>query len=91
MSAYKSEQSIACFSVSAQAGPAVLPRILDYFAKRGLVPDYLKATRSGDALTVDVRMTGMELELARYIGRCLDRIFEIDSVFVSEKRYADVA
>ncbi|NKB60352.1 MAG: hypothetical protein GKS00_28935 [Alphaproteobacteria bacterium] len=91
MSAHRSEQNTACFSVTAQAGPGVLPRVLDYFAKRGLIPDQLKASRSGDVLTIDIHMIDMELELARYIGRCLDRIFEVDRVLVSEERFADVA
>ena len=36
-------------------------------------------------------MHGMDLELARYIGRCMNQIFEVDCVLVSEKRYAYVA
>ncbi len=91
MSAHTSEENIACFSVSADAGPGVLPRILDYFAKRGLVPYYLKSERSGDGLAVEIHVTDMEMAQARYIARCLERIFEIHRVLVSEKRYADVA
>ncbi len=91
MSVLTSEKATVCFSVTAEAGPSVLPRVLDYFSKRGLVPDFFEATRSGDALSVELHMIDMELELARYIGRCLDRIFEVDRVQVSEKRYADAA
>ena len=36
-------------------------------------------------------MHGMDLELARYFGRCMNQIFEVDCVLVSEKRYAYVA
>ena len=91
MSAQKSNHSTAHFSVTARAEPGVLPRVLEYFAKRGLTPDALNANRNDDLLTINVQMIDMELELAEYIGRCLERIFEVDDVLVSELRYADVA
>ena len=91
MSHQNSEPFTACFAVTAQAAPGVLPRVLDYFAKRGLVPDRFEARCEGGALALDIRMRDMDLELARYIGRCLDRIFEVERVLVSEKGYADVA
>lgn len=91
MSAQKTEPDTACFSVSALAAPGVLPRILGYFAKRGLVPDRFDARRAGDSLTVDVRVSDMDQETARYIARCLERIFEVERTLVSESRYVDVA
>lgn len=91
MSTKNSNHSTAHFSVTARAEPGVLPRVLEYFAKRGLTPDALNANRNDDLLTINVQMIDMELELAEYIGRCLERIFEVDGVMVSELRYADVA
>lgn len=91
MSAQEPKSTTACFSVTASAGPGVLPRILEPFAKRGLVPGRFESHRRDEVLTVDIRMDPMDLELARYIGRCLDRIFEVERVLVSEKRFADVA
>ena len=91
MSAQTSEPTTACFSVTAHTAPGVFPRILELFAKRGLVPDRFDARRDETGLTVDIAVHGMELELARYIGRCMNQIFEVDRVLVSEKRYADVA
>ena len=91
MSTLNSNHSTAHFSVTARAEPGVLPRVLEYFAKRGLTPDAFSANRNDAVLTIDIQMIGMDLELAEYIGRCLDRIFEVDNVLVSETRYADVA
>ncbi len=91
MSVQESESSTICFSVTAHAGPGVLPRVLEYFAKRGLVPDCFDARRMGGELTVDIQVRDMDMELARYIGRCMNQIFEVDRVLVSEKRYVDVA
>ena len=91
MSAQNTESPTARFTVTAQAGPGVLPRLLDYYAKRGLVPDRFDAVCDGPRLTVEIEKKDMELELARYIGRCLDRIFEVERVLVTQKRFADVA
>jgi len=81
----------ACFSVLAHAEPGVLPRILELFAKRGLVPAYLQAMRNGDEIAVEIRVNGMEQALAVYIAECLRAVFTVDQVLVSEWRRADVA
>ena len=91
MSTPTSDPTTACFFVTAQVAPGVMPRVLELFAKRGLVPDRFDCRRDGSALTLDIAMHGMDLELARYIGRCMNQIFEVDCVLVSEKRYAYVA
>jgi len=91
MSTPTSDPTTACFSVAAQVAPGVMPRVLELFAKRGHVPDRFDCRRDGSALTLDIAMHGMDLELARYIGRYMNQIFEVDCVLVSEKRYADVA
>lgn len=86
--------STACFSVTARAEPGVLPRMLDLFAKRGLVPSALHATaddRDAGRMTVDIQMSGMDGQLAGYLARCLDRIYEVERVLVSEKRGAEAA
>ena len=90
MSTPTSDLTTACFSVTAQFAPGVMPRVLELFAKRGLVHDRFDCRQDGSALTLDIAMHGMDLELARYIGRCMNQIFEVDCVLVSAKRYADV-
>ena len=37
----------ACFSVHARAEPGVMPRVLELFAKRGLVPSFWQSSTSG--------------------------------------------
>ncbi len=75
MSTPTSDPTTACFSVTAQVAPGVMPRVLELFAKRGLVPDRFDCRRDGSALTLDIAMHGMDLELACYIGRCMNQIF----------------
>lgn len=86
----------ACFSVVARAEPGVLPRVIELFAKRGLVPTRCHArvgARPGrnepEELTIDIQMAGMEAELAEYVAACLRQVYEVDCVLTSEKR--DVA
>ena len=79
----------ACFSVHAHAEPGVMPRVLELFAKRGLVPSAWHSTVSGaaqDELTIDVQMRGMDAEKAEYVAACLRQIAYVEVVLTSEKR-----
>ncbi|HVM81134.1 MAG TPA: hypothetical protein VMU06_19085 [Stellaceae bacterium] len=77
----------ACFSVNAEADPGVMPRVLEVFAKRGLVPSFWTSRVSGERdLTIDIQMRGMESELADYVARTLRQIAGVEVVLTSEKR-----
>ena len=77
----------ACFSVQAAAEPSVLSRVLELFAKRGLVPSRLHADvgGAGDTLTIDIQMEGIEPELAAYMARCMRQLAYVDCVLTSER------
>jgi acetolactate synthase small subunit len=73
----------AFFSVHARAEPGVMPRILELFAKRGLVPSWWHSTVSGPdqgRLTIEIRMRGLGRELAEYIAACLRQITSVEAV-----------
>ena len=78
----------ACFSLQARAEPGIMPRVLELFAKRGLVPSSWHSDVAGDELTIDLQMRGMESELADYVAACLRQIPGIEVVLTSEKRWA---
>jgi acetolactate synthase small subunit len=83
------EPVAACFSVHARAEPGVMPRVLELFAKRGLVPSaWHSATcgRDGSELTIDIQMRGLERETTDYIAACLRQIASVEVVLTSEKR-----
>ena len=42
------------FRLTAVADPGLLPRVLEPFAKRGLVPERLRAERRGEMLVVEI-------------------------------------
>ncbi len=86
-SAFRPEgQPTACFSVHAAAEPAVMPRVIELFARRGLVPSSWVSRVSGPEITIDLQMPGIDAEAAHYLARCLRQIVSVDTVLVSEKR-----
>lgn len=78
-------QRVACFAVQALVDPGLLPRVLEMFAKRGLVPDRWVAQREGDGLSIDLQIAGFTPELTDYVARCLRQIPQVTAVLTSEK------
>ncbi len=72
------------FSIRAPAEPGVMPRVLELFAKRGLVPERWNSLVSDAALSIDVRMIGLDREVADYIARCMRQIQGVETVFTVE-------
>lgn len=78
-----------CFSVLADAEPGVMPRVLELFAKRNLVPSRWHSQVTGphaQELSIDIQVEGLAAELGRYIARCLQQIQDVRVVLTSEKR-----
>ena len=73
-----------CFSLQARAEPGVMPRVVELFAKRGLVPQKWQSTASGSALTIDVQIAGLGRDLANYIARCMRQIAGVETVLTVE-------
>lgn len=79
--------SIFCFSIHAQADPGVMPRVLQLFAKRNLVPTrWHSDVLGGRDLAIDVQIEGVSPELGSYIARCLRQIPGVATVLTAEKR-----
>jgi acetolactate synthase small subunit len=83
----------ACFSVHARAEPGLMPRVLELFAKRGLVPSSWHSTTGGplengmeSELTIDIQMRGMAVETADFIAARLRQIPDVELVLTSQKR-----
>ena len=78
----------ACFSVNAHAEPGVMPRVLELFAKRGLVPSAWNSRIVGTdqaELAIEIQMRGLGRELMDYIAGCLRQIAYVEVVLTSEK------
>ena len=80
----------ACFALSARPEPGLLLRVLEPFAKRGLVPSRCHAVcgAGGDELVIDLQIAGLEPVLVELIAASLRQIVGVESVLTAEKRYA---
>lgn len=72
-----------CFSVQAAADPGMLPRVLELFAKRNLVPSRCHAVVTGpeqEELLVDLQVAGLAPEEAEHVARSLRQMVFVASV-----------
>jgi acetolactate synthase small subunit len=78
----------ACFSVHARAEPGVMPRVLELFAKRGLVPSFWQSSTSGgdrSQLRIDIQTRGLGSDTLDYMAACLRQIVFVEVVVTSQK------
>jgi hypothetical protein len=75
----------AVFSVHARAEPCIMPRLIELFAKRGLVPTFWHSalSRDGRDLAVEIGMRGLTSDLTDYIAACMRQIVGVDVVLIS--------
>ncbi len=84
-------RSTICFSIHALADPGVMPRVLEQFARRGIVPSRWHSSiggPGGDELAIDVEMAGLAPETAERLAACLRQIAHVALVVTCEKRLA---
>ena len=63
-----------------------MPRVLELFAKRGLVPSRWESATFGDndsELSIDIQMPGLGRETVDYIAACLRQIVFVKVVLTS--------
>jgi acetolactate synthase small subunit len=79
-----SAPSAVSFSVRAAAEPGVMPRILELFAKRGLVPRRWNSAVLEAGLGIELEISGLEREAIDYLARCIRQIHGVETVFTVE-------
>ena len=72
------------FSLIADADPGTLPRILEFVAKRGLVPLALHSRLTDDTLAISMEVGDLPQAETDHIGRCLGQIPMVARVTVAE-------
>jgi hypothetical protein len=55
------------FTLTADASPGLLPRLLQPFAKRDLTPDSFEARTVGDIVRVEIAMAAMPAEMVHLV------------------------
>lgn len=73
------------FSLVADSDPGTLPRILEFVAKRGLVPLALHSRLTGGTLDIAMEVGDLPKAETDHIGRSLGQIPMVAHVAVSER------
>ena len=68
------------FLLDADVSPGLLPRLLQPYAKRVLVPDRMWSHRSGETLHVEIAMEAMPSEVVHLVEGNLRQIVGVRSV-----------
>ena len=75
-----------CLTVRTVADPGSLPRLIEVFAKRGMVPSKLFCVATGaDELTVDLQVNGIDQAQGDLIANQLRSQVGIETVLTSVK------
>jgi acetolactate synthase small subunit len=82
MSSESHRSELACFAVSAAAEPGTLSRLLEPFAKRGLVPCSVHARVTDGWLRADIQVE-MDPELARIVVESLRQSVSVERVLLA--------
>ncbi|MBI3454117.1 MAG: hypothetical protein HY057_15025 [Rhodospirillales bacterium] len=79
-----------CFSVFAAPEASVMSRVLELFAKRGLVPLRFDGAVSagGGELAIDVQVRGLEATTAEHIAATMRNIVHVERVLTAVKARA---
>jgi acetolactate synthase small subunit len=74
-----------CFSVAAAAEAGALPRILEAFAQRGLVPARVHAVHDAGELVVDLQASGLDAAGAELVAAKLRALIDVRAVLTYSK------
>jgi hypothetical protein len=81
----------ARFTITADAFPGLLSRLLEPFARRDLIPDLLRASRDGEALRAEVALHAMPLGMVHLVAGNLGQIVGVRRVEAMEGRMVRLA
>lgn len=78
---------VACFGIVSDADPGALPRLLEPFAKRGLVPSSVNVRHLEveDQLVTDIQVRSLTRDDSDYVARVLRTIPVVRQVVTTER------
>ncbi len=82
---------VTCFSVTTDADPSAMPRVLEVFALRGLVPGQLHGIGRDEEIALDLQLDGLEADDVEAIAWRLRALVCVRSVLTAEKQTGAVA
>ena len=78
-------QPAARFFITAAATPGVMPRVIEQFARRGLVPERWHSVVDENSIRIDLRVTGMDATVASVLAAALRGTVDIHSVLSEDE------
>ena len=81
----------ARFTVTADAAPGLLPRVLEPFAKRDLIPDTVRVARQGTAMRAEIALHAMPHGMVHLVAGNLGQIIGVHRVEAMEGRVVRLA
>lgn len=84
-------QPVHCYSVRGVADPGLMPRIMELWAKRGLMPERWHGVRDGvdgGDVYIDIETSELDRALAMQVAEAMRCVYGVTQVLVSEKRFA---
>jgi acetolactate synthase regulatory subunit len=81
----------ARFTVTADAAPGLLSRVLEPFAERDLIPDAVRASREGEALRAEIALHAMPLGMVHLVAGNLGQVIGVRRVEAMEGRVVRLA
>lgn len=73
------------FTLHAEAAPGTLPRLLQPFAKRDMVPDQMRCRRAGDTLVVEMGMDAMPADELHLVEGNLSQVIGVRKLEVMRR------
>ncbi len=68
------------FTIIADATTSLLPRLMQPFARRDLIPDSFHATRTGDQYRVEIALAAMPAESVHLVAGNLRQMIDVRTV-----------
>lgn len=84
----------ACYSVHAPTDPSVMPRVLEVFTRRGIIPTVWHSAlcgAEGEEIQIDIQVAGIDATVAERLAQCLRQLVAVGCVLTSDKRQAVAA
>ena len=78
----------AVFTVRAAAEPQAMPRLLELFAARSIVPERWRAERVGEELRLAIEVADMDRLEAERLAERMRQMFLVHRVLTRERRLA---
>jgi len=79
-----------CYRLLAQRGAGVGPRVMEYFAKRDLVPKRFLLRAGAETIAIEVDVCGLDEAAAGHVARCLANIAEVERVALTAETAAEL-